>query len=92
MTASLETRSSPGAWTLFAGERFKVGPVAIEGNVGSLAPGELRVSKDAVIVGTGSLPVRLGEVKPFGKKQMRAADWARGVRVESGARFGTDAE
>ena len=81
---------APGAWTLFAGERFKVGPVAIEGNVGSLPPGELRVSKDAVIVGTGSLPVRLAQVKPFGKKQMPAADWARGVRVESGARFGTD--
>jgi methionyl-tRNA formyltransferase len=29
-------------------------------------------------------------VKPFGKKQMGAADWARGVRVESGARFGAD--
>jgi methionyl-tRNA formyltransferase len=27
-------------------------------------------------------------VKAFGKKQMPAADWARGVRVESGARFG----
>ena len=32
--------------------------------------------------------VRLGEVKAFGKKQMPAADWARGVRVEPGARFG----
>ena len=40
------------------------------------------------VVGTGSLPVRLSEVKAFGKKQMPAADWARGVRVESGARFG----
>ena len=44
--------------------------------------------KNAVLVGTGSMPVRLGEVKAFGKKQMPAADWARGVRVESGARFG----
>jgi methionyl-tRNA formyltransferase len=81
----------PGAWTTFEGERFKVGPVLIEANVDSLAPGELRVQKDAVLVGTGSLPVRLGEVKAFGKKQMPAADWARGVRVESGARFGEGA-
>ena len=32
--------------------------------------------------------VQLLDVKPFGKKQMRAADWARGVAVPEGARFG----
>jgi methionyl-tRNA formyltransferase len=79
---------SPGAWTTFDGERFKVGPVLIEANVEPLEPGTLRVLKNAVLVGTGSMPVRLGDVKAFGKKQMPAADWARGVRVESGARFG----
>ena len=79
----------PGAWTTFEGERFKVGPVLIEANVPALEPGVLDVTKNAVVVGTGSLPVRLGEVKPFGKKQMQAADWARGARVEPGARFGT---
>jgi methionyl-tRNA formyltransferase len=81
----------PGAWTTFEGERFKVGPVIIEANLDSLAPGALQVTKNAVLVGTGSLPVRLGEVKAFGKRQMPAADWARGVRVESGARFGEGA-
>ena len=78
----------PGAWTTFEGERFKVGPVLIAANAEPLAPGEMRVLKDAVLVGTGSLPVRLGDVKPFGKRLMPAADWARGVRVASGARFG----
>jgi methionyl-tRNA formyltransferase len=77
----------PGAWTTFEGERFKLGPVAIEGNAEPLAPGVLEVRKNAVLVGTGTLPVLLGDVKAFGKKQMAAADWARGVRVESGARF-----
>jgi methionyl-tRNA formyltransferase len=81
----------PGAWTSFEGERLKVGPVVIEANVGSLPPGTLEVGKSAVLVGTGSLPVRLGEVKPHGRKQMPAADWARGVRVASGARFGEGA-
>jgi methionyl-tRNA formyltransferase len=80
----------PGAWTTFEGERFKVGPVIIEGNVPALPPGVLEVTKNAVLVGTATMPVRLGEVKAFGKKQMGAADWARGVRVESGARFGAD--
>jgi methionyl-tRNA formyltransferase len=78
----------PGAWTTYDGERFKVGPVLIEANLPTLAPGVLEVTKHAVLVGTGSLPVRLGEVKAFGKKQMPAADWARGVRVGSGTRFG----
>ncbi len=44
--------------------------------------------KQEVLVGTATTAVRLGEVKPFGKKQMAAADWARGVRLESGVRFG----
>jgi methionyl-tRNA formyltransferase len=77
----------PGAWTTFEGERFKLGPVTIEGNAERLEPGVLEVRKNAVLVGTGTLTVRLGDVKPFGKKQMPAADWARGARVESGARF-----
>ena len=46
-----------------------------------LAPGELRVSKRAVLVGTASTPVELSEVRPHGKKPMAAADWARGVRI-----------
>ncbi|MCL1800182.1 MAG: methionyl-tRNA formyltransferase [Promicromonosporaceae bacterium] len=53
----------------------------------TLAPGELRVSKREVLVGTGSVPVRLGEVKPAGKKPMAAADWARGAGLTAGARL-----
>ena len=40
----------------------------------------LAVTKNAVHVGTGTVPVRLDRVKAFGKKEMAAADWARGVR------------
>lgn len=81
----------PGAWTTYAGERMKLGPVALGAypeDLAPLAPGVLAVTKNAVYVGTGTAPVRLGDVKPFGKKLMPAADWARGVRVESGAVFG----
>ena len=77
---------APGAWTTYDGERFKVGPVTVTDTV--LPAGELAVTKAEVLVGTGTTAVRLGEVRPFGKKQMPAADWARGVRVESGADFG----
>ncbi|GGU32259.1 methionyl-tRNA formyltransferase [Nocardioides albus] len=81
---------APGAWTLLDGERFKVGPVTkadIAQPPLGLAPGELGATKNDVFVGTGTAPVRLGRVKAFGKKEMSAADWARGVRLESGVTF-----
>ena len=82
---------APGAWTTYDGERIKLGPVAVvdeptEGE--ALEPGVLQVTKNAVLVGTGTQPVRLGDVRPHGRKQMPAADWARGARLESGARLG----
>jgi methionyl-tRNA formyltransferase len=76
---------APGAWTTFDGERFKLGPVTVTEE--RLAPGVLEVRKSEVLVGTGTTAVRLDRVKPFGKKEMPAADWARGARVASGARF-----
>ncbi len=76
----------PGAWSTFEGERLKIGPVTMAAS--NLEPGEIAVGKNHVLVGTGSSAVRLGEVKAFGKKQMSAADWARGVRLEDGARLG----
>ena len=78
---------APGAWSIFEGERIKIGPVTPTDRPG-LAPGVLEVTKNAVLVGTATTPVRLGEVKAFGKRQMAAADLARGVRLESGARLG----
>ncbi|MEZ0579953.1 methionyl-tRNA formyltransferase [Nocardioides sp. MH1] len=75
----------PGAWSTYEGERVKLGPVTPIGNGPDLAPGVLGVGKNEVLVGTGSVPVRLGEVKAFGKKQMPAADWARGARLADGA-------
>jgi len=77
----------PGAWTTFEGERFKLGRVELVPDV-ALPAGELEVRKNEVLVGTATHAVRLGEVKAFGKKLMGAADWARGARVESGARLG----
>lgn len=76
---------APGAWTLLDGERFKVGPVTMTEDTAT--PGELVVRKNEVLVGTGTTAVRLGRVKAFGKKEMPAADWARGVRLESGVAF-----
>ncbi|MEO7350960.1 MAG: methionyl-tRNA formyltransferase [Marmoricola sp.] len=78
---------APGAWSSFNGERIKLGPVRPVGRE-RLEPGLLEVTRNAVFVGTGTGRVQLGHVKAFGKKDMDAADWARGVRLETGARFG----
>jgi methionyl-tRNA formyltransferase len=76
----------PGAWAEFRGERIKLGPVQRVGD-DPLSPGELSVQRKGVLVGTATQPVRLGEVQAQGKKRMAAADWARGVRVETGERL-----
>jgi methionyl-tRNA formyltransferase len=80
----------PGAWSTYAGERIKLGPVTIITGAPRMYPGELEVTKSAVYLGTGSDPVQLGEVKPNGRKLMNAADWARGVRAETGDYFGKE--
>jgi methionyl-tRNA formyltransferase len=89
----------PGGWTEFdpsrseavrpdAG-RLKLWPVTLAAGAGlasggpGLAPGELRVDRNAVYAGTGTVPVRLGDVQPQGKRRMAAADWARGLRSAS---------
>ncbi|MCX5458029.1 methionyl-tRNA formyltransferase [Streptomyces albidoflavus] len=79
---------APGAWTVFRGERLKlVAARPLSGEEG-LAPGDLAVGKNHVHVGTGSHAVELLWVQPQGKKPMRAADWARGVRIAPGERLG----
>lgn len=77
----------PGAWTLLGESRLKVGPVTAapqfseenDSASNALRPGEVRVAKKDVLVGTGSSPVRLGQIQPPGKKMMNAADWGRGL-------------
>jgi methionyl-tRNA formyltransferase len=88
---------NPGAWTTFRGERLKIYPVTLATNAAPisgdlrppqvLAPGEVAVTKRAVLVGTASGAVLLGTVQPQGKKPMDAADWARGVRITVGEKF-----
>jgi methionyl-tRNA formyltransferase len=60
----------------------KVGPVALTGGE-SLSPGAIHVDRQGVRVGTASVPVLLGDVQPPGRKPMKAADWARGARLDA---------
>ncbi|MBG0740704.1 methionyl-tRNA formyltransferase [Paeniglutamicibacter antarcticus] len=83
--------AEPGAWTMLADQRIKLGPVRLspdsspgadpapEANPTGLLPGRLAVGPKSVLVGTGSHPVELGHVQAAGKKTMQATDWARGL-------------
>ena len=81
---------APGAWSTFRGERVKLGPVTLAGEapLAPLAPGELRVERARVLVGTATEPITLGQVSAAGRKPMPAPDWARGVRPLPGERLG----
>lgn len=75
----------PGAWTMIGDLRIKLGPVQLDAS-NSLQPGEIQIDRHSVQIGTGSQPVRLGEIQPPGKKFMNAVDWARGARLAAGVR------
>ena len=73
----------PGTPRLVIGESGtpRLGP----GETGrsGLGPGELRVDRSGVLAGTGTGPVRLGEVQPAGKRRMAAGEWARGLHLDA---------
>jgi methionyl-tRNA formyltransferase len=83
----------PGAWTEYEGARLKLGPVSLDArdpatdtrdpatDAPVLAPGEVLAGRHGVFVGTGSHPVRLGDVQAEGKRRMPASDWARGLHA-----------
>jgi methionyl-tRNA formyltransferase len=79
---------APGAWTTWRGDRLRVGPVEPVPEVDLVAPGELEVGREGVLVGTGRGAVRLGDVQPAGKRMFRATDWVRGARPQLGERVG----
>ena len=79
---------APGAWTTLGAERLKLGPVTTRADADALAPGRLQVTRTDVLVGTGTDPVALGEVRPAGRRAMPALDWARGARLPAGVVLG----
>jgi methionyl-tRNA formyltransferase len=76
---------APGGWTTFRDHRLGLGPVVPLSDDLGLAAGELRdLGRDGVVVGTGTGPVRLGDVRPEGRAPMTAEAWSRGVRPQAG--------
>jgi len=85
---------APGAWTTLPdGTRLGLGPLTetrATPEIGEydLNPGQVRVERDRVIVGTGAGAIALGDVVPAGKRSMAAADWARGARLADDTHLG----
>ncbi len=87
----------PGAYTTFRGKTLNVWaamPVEESGarsQESALAPGELSVDKDRLLVvcGEGSV-LELLTVQPEGKKRMAARDFVHGYHPKSGEHLGTE--
>jgi methionyl-tRNA formyltransferase len=78
----------PGAWCNWKNEPFKI-TKARSVEYQALKPGYIAVDGQKVIVGcANNSAIELISVVPAGKKEMPAADWARGARLQGGENFG----
>ena len=78
----------PGAWCNWKEESFKI-TAAVALNDQQLIPGVIAVDGQRVIVGcANNTAIEILTVIPAGKKEMTAADWARGARLNGGESFG----
>ena len=76
----------PVAWCLYQGAPLKIGrarAVDLAGEAGTI----LELDKAGPIIAAGEQAVQLLEVQAPGKPKMAAADWARGARLEVGAKL-----
>ncbi|MDT7578449.1 MAG: methionyl-tRNA formyltransferase [Pseudonocardiales bacterium] len=71
---------APGAWTELGDRRLNLRPIRLRPDESALRPGEVRVSRREVLVGSGTHAVELGEVQLPGRGWMPAVAWARGQR------------
>ena len=78
----------PGAWCTWNNEPFKITSATIVQKY-PLKQGQIFLDGQRVIVGCkDNSSVELLTVVPAGKKEMSAAEWARGARLEGGESFG----
>jgi methionyl-tRNA formyltransferase len=74
----------PGATAGFGGKRVIVLASRLEAGAGG-APGEVRtVDREGVVVSCAEGALKLTRVKPEGRGEQPAAEWARGARLEPG--------
>ena len=77
----------PGAWCIWKEESFKITSATIVQDY-PLKQGEIFLDGQRVIVGcANNSAIEILMVIPAGKKEMTAADWARGARLDGGESF-----
>lgn len=78
----------PVAFTTLSGANVKLWWTEIADSQKDGAPGEIvELTKDAIIVRTGSGTLAIKELQPAGKKRMTAEDYLRGPKLQVGDRF-----
>lgn len=77
----------PGAWTTWKKEPFKI-TAAQTSTSYELPVASLAIIESSVLVGAGDGCIELLSVIPAGKKEMTAAEWARGARISGGELLG----
>jgi methionyl-tRNA formyltransferase len=84
----------PGATTVALGRQLTVlRAQPLDRLPAGVPPGTvIAIERDGVIVACAPGAVRLERVKPEGRSEMSAGDWARGARVAAGERFGAARE
>ena len=77
----------PGAWTTWKKEPFKI-TAAQTSTDHKLPVGTLAIIESSVLAGAVDGSIELLSVIPAGKKEMTAAEWARGARISGGELLG----
>ena len=78
----------PGAATSFRGERVRLERTRVASDAGRQGePGTVLALGEAVNVACGAGTLDILEIRPAGRSRLKAADWARGARLEIGERF-----
>jgi methionyl-tRNA formyltransferase len=81
----------PSAFTSAAGHRLRVTATRLVAPVPVLAPGEVRVERPRVLVGTGDGALELLRAQLEGKRELAALDLVNGRALVDGQRLGGDA-
>ena len=78
----------PSAYTYVNGKTLKIWKVRVEAGEAGNEPGQVRVTKDRLLVETGNGVLSILELQLEGKKRMEAAAFLRGFSIETGKKFG----
>lgn len=78
----------PSAYTYVDGKTLKIWKARVEAGEAGNEPGQVRVTKDRLLVETGNGVLSILELQLEGKKRMEAAAFLRGFSIETGRKFG----